>query len=456
MQKTGIGKTGFNPFVKSAALAAVLTVASVGAYAQKSTVSDAQVQSNVIKALAGEPKLAREPITASTAFGTVTLSGAVTDPANRDLAEQIVARTEGVKRVVDQVTVGGQAAPDGQSADVDPAARNTLPDAGQQAANDNDANMQQGQAQPGDDNGQAQNQQQPAYSGQNQQPGYNDPNQQPNGNDGQNGPPRRLYRRDYERQMAARQGNGDQGDGQQQGGQVGGQQVIVPAGQVVDVRIDRWLSSGDAQPGMNFDAIVMNDIVAGGAIAVPRGAQVQGTVLDAKGAGVLKGRGTLTLQLTNVTLGGRVFPLVSEPWTINGHDKTARTVNSALGLGALGAIIGGVAGGGAGAAIGAGVGGAAGIGTSAASGGGQAVVPGEAPISFRLEQQTQVVTVGQAELARLSQAAGPSRGYGPPPRYAPYPPYGYPVYGYPVVGIGYGYPYGGYYGRPYYYGYSRW
>src|SRR5882757_2831718 len=282
MQKTGFRKTGFNPFVKSAALAVVLTVASVGAHAQKTTVSDAQVQSNVIKALAGEPRLAKEQITSSTVFGTVTLSGAVTDPASRDLAEQIVARTEGVKKVVDQVTVGGQAAADGQNADVDPAARNTLPDAGQQAANDNGGDMQQGQAQPEDDNGQPQNQQQPAYSGQNQQPvyngqnqqqpGYNDPNQQANGNDGQNGPPRRLYRRDYERQMAAQQGNGDQGDGQQQGGQVGGQQVIVPAGQVVDVRIDRWLSSGDAQPGTNFDAIVMNDVVAGGTIAIPRGA----------------------------------------------------------------------------------------------------------------------------------------------------------------------------------------
>jgi len=147
-------------------------------------------------------------------------------------------------------------------------------DAGQQAANDNDANMQQGQAQPGDDNGQARNQQQPAYSGQNQQPGYKNPIQQPNGNDGQKGS-RRLYRRDYERQMAARQGNGDQGDGQQQGGQVGGQQVIVPAGQVVDVRIDRWLSSGDAQPGTNFDGNCDERCRAGGTIAIPRGARVQ-------------------------------------------------------------------------------------------------------------------------------------------------------------------------------------
>jgi hypothetical protein len=217
---------------------------------------------------------------------------------------------------------------------------------------------------------------------------------------------------------------------------------------MISVRINRWLSSGEVQPGINFDATVMTDVIAGGAIAIPRGADIQGTVVDSKSAGVVAGRGSLSLELKNVSLGGKVFPLTSEPWVISGHDKTQRSVNSTLGFGALGAVLGGVAGGGAGAAIGAGAGAAVGLGSSAASGDGQAVIPAEAPISFRLAHEAQIITVGQAEMGRLASVANPAPAApSPTPAYfyPPYPylyPYPY-VYPYPsvVVGVGYGRPY---------------
>ncbi len=203
------------------------------------------------------------------------------------------------------------------------------------------------------------------------------------------------------------------------------------------IRISQGLDSQHTQPGTVFDAVVLNDVVADGYVAIPRGATVQGTVVESQRAGALKGRGELALQLTGVTLAGRTYPLSTDVWSNVGGDKTGRTVGSAVGLGAVGAVIGGVTGGGAGAAIGAGVGGAAGVGASAASGGGQAFIPDEAILTFHLKQPAAIATVSQTEMDRL--------GYGVPPpepirrRYVrPPAPYGYPV---PYPRAPYPYPY---------------
>ena len=233
------------------------------------------------------------------------------------------------------------------------------------------------------------------------------------------------------------------GQGYAPQGQPGGQQVTVPDGTVLAVSINRWLSSGDAAPGSVFTALVAQDVVAGGQIAIPRGATVDGTVVDAKGAGALKGRGSLTLQLNTLELGGQRIPLQSDPFTVNGHDKTARSVNSTIIGAGVGALLGAAIGRGTGAAIGAGVGGAAGLGAAAASPGGNANIPPEALLRFRLTQPVPVTTVSEAEMQRLGGYAGPASRYrqGPPPQ-------GYAPYGGPVVGVGVA-PY------PYYRGYYR-
>jgi hypothetical protein len=200
---------------------------------------------------------------------------------------------------------------------------------------------------------------------------------------------------------------------------------------VLQVRVNQHLSSRDIKAGTPFQAIIVHDIVAGGQIAIPRGASVQGVVVDATSSGTLKGRGELGLQLNQISLGGQTFPITSDIFTAHGGDKTLQTVNSTVGLGALGAIFGAVAGGGAGAAIGAGVGGAVGLGASAASGRGDVFIPSEAVLNFRIVQPASVVTVSQAELQRLGYgvpAGGPLmvRRYPPPGYYYPAPVYYYP------------------------------
>ena len=200
----------------------------------------------------------------------------------------------------------------------------------------------------------------------------------------------------------------------------------VPAGALLRVRINRGLDSNHIQPGATFDGTVLSDVAADGAIAIPRGATVQGVVVDSKKAGVLKGEGELSLQINSLSLGGRMYPVVSDIWQRQGRDKTVGTVNSALGLGVLGAIVGGVAGGGAGAAVGAGVGAGVGVAGSAASPGGRIIVPPEAVLTFHLAQPAAVATVSEQEMQRLAYAAGPGQGARPVVQRRYYPGY-YPV-----------------------------
>jgi hypothetical protein len=450
--------------------------------ARTSKVSDAQVEANVLKALAGASDLADQAITTTTVYGVVTLSGSVQSEAQRTEAENIVARTSGVQKVVDEMTLGqsgnqqtaqAEAPPPTPAANDAQASQDEAPQPPAEAQNQPYANQppspnypgapeysqqpyderqqpqqpqgygQPGYPQPGYGYPQQQQsygypQQQQPYPQQQQSygappPGYSQ--QQPYGNQQPYGPPP-SYGQNRQPYYAPQQ----QGP---YGGQQAGMTVTIPNGALLRVRINQPLDSGRVQPGQRFDGVVVNDVSADGAIAIPRGAAVEGTVVDAQSSGALKGRGQLSLQLTSVTLGGNVYPIASDIWAHNGSDKTVQTVDrTAIGAG-VGGIIGAAAGGGPGAAVGAGVGAALGIGSSAASGSGQVYIPAEGLLTFHLAEPVTVATVSQMEMERLAQGAGPVRG-APPQLQRRYP---YSVY----VGPGYYYrPYPYYYPRPYY------
>ncbi len=432
-----------------------LTMACVGAGAvlppaawsqTVSAIPDAQVEANVLKALANAAELSTQDIQSSTVYGVVTLSGTVQTEALRTRAENLAARASGVKKVVDELALGtptdasntasaspvdGQAdagqggngqpvlQSDGTYASAQPA-QPASPYAGPpaqpapQVANGS-PNGGAGNGQP---NYPQQPNQQPAY-GQQPNGGYSQPNgnqpaysqpsyQQPAPGYGQPSYPPQNYP-----QQGYTQGQPYPPTGYApQGGQAAGISVTVPSGALLRVRINRGLDSNHIQPGTPFDGTVLSDIAGDGVIAIPRGAAVQGVVVDAKKAGALKGEGQLALQINSVSLAGTSYPLTSDLWERQGRDKTVGTVNNALGLGVLGAIIGGVAGGGAGAAVGAGVGAGAGVAGSAASPGGRVIVPPEAVLSFHVAQPAQVLTVSEGEMQRLAYAAGPGQGPG--------------------------------------------
>src|SRR6202011_2263758 len=96
----------FSRFAMASVLMAGLLSNGIAFSQTKSaTMPDAQMEANVLKALAGAPELADQSITSTTVYGTVTLNGTVRDEPSRDLAEHLVANTAGVKKVVDQLTI---------------------------------------------------------------------------------------------------------------------------------------------------------------------------------------------------------------------------------------------------------------------------------------------------------------------------------------------------------------
>jgi hypothetical protein len=371
-----------------------------------STMPDAQIEANVLKALAGAPQLANQAITTTTVYGTVTISGFVQNEASRDTAEHLVSNAAGVQKVVDELTIGAAPASNTPPADGQPGQEN-----GAQPAGQGQYPPSNGQPPPqGPPNGQyPQSGQYPPPQG--QYPAAAGPNGQTYG------PPPSGYPQQPQRPFVA---------------QKGGDAVVVPNGSILRVRINQGMDSKHTAPGMMFDGLILNDVVAGGSVAIPRGSAIRGTVVDVHKAGDFKGKGELKLQLTQVDLGGRTYPIATDFWWHQGADKTGNTVGNTVGLGAMGALIGAVAGGGVGAAVGAGVGGVAGLGVSSVGGKGEAVLPPEAIISFHLTQPVDVTTVSQAELNRLASGvpagAQPQmqRRYGyppPPPYYGPgYPP----------------------------------
>jgi hypothetical protein len=485
MSRKGFFKFGYT------VLGCSLAFATTAIAQNQPAMTDAQIEANVLRALASAPELSTQNIQSATVYGTVTLTGNVHDEAMRTKAENLVARASGVKKVVDEMSLGDTAAPTDQASDQQPEGPPPngdqpqsdgayAPAPGQQADNaqppmpaqDQPYNGQQTAPPPADANQQYpggygppqdQTQQQPygPPQDQTQQQPYGPPqtNQQqyPNGYGApqQQAPQGQAPPQPYEQPQANQQYPGGYGppnaqssdQGQQQpygpparrplynngpqqaynppGGQVAGVEVSVPAGSMLRIRINRGLDSNHLKPGTPFDGTVLSDVPADGQIAIPRGAQVQGTVVSAKKAGALSGHGELSLAINSVTLGGVTYPLNTELWQRNGRDKSASTVNSALGLGALGAIFGGIAGGGAGAAIGAAAGGAVGVAGSASSPGGRVIIPPEAVISFQLAQPAVVKTVSEQEMARLAYAAGPNQQQQPRMRryYSPY--YGY-------------------------------
>jgi hypothetical protein len=204
--------------------------------------------------------------------------------------------------------------------------------------------------------------------------------------------------------------------------------VTVPQGTLLKVRTSEALGSKKAKDGEPVEFVVVRDIWAGGALAIPRGATITGKVVDVKKAGALGGSAELALKLDTLNLAGNSYALDSDQFAVRSPNKAGHTVGSAFGGAVLGAIIGGAVGGGSGAAIGAGAGAVGGTAASAATPGPQVWIPSEALIDFHLNTPVTVTPVSRAEAQRLAANAAPLQGAQPRPTLyrRGYYPYGYP------------------------------
>lgn len=162
-------------------------------------------------------------------------------------------------------------------------------------------------------------------------------------------------------------------------------QVILPSGTVIPIRISERLDSKTAQPNDVFHGEVASDVEEMGVVAIPRESSVMGRVVDAKDAAHFKGSSLLSIELTQVIVRGQKVSLVTDSYTKSGEGRGKNTVEKAGGGALFGALVGALAGGGKGAAIGTLAGGAAGTGVNAATRGQQVDIPSESLINFQLQ-----------------------------------------------------------------------
>ena len=166
--------------------------------------------------------------------------------------------------------------------------------------------------------------------------------------------------------------------------------IIVPAGTALTVRLSQAVGSKISTAGQSFSGTLANAIVIDGKTAIPAGAAATGNVTDAKPLGRFAGGASLTLQLTSINLNGTDRAIQTSAVTQTAKGKGKRTAVMAGGGAALGALIGGLAGGGKGAAIGAVAGGGAGTGGAAFTGNKDIVLPAESALSFTLAQPLEI------------------------------------------------------------------
>lgn len=166
--------------------------------------------------------------------------------------------------------------------------------------------------------------------------------------------------------------------------------IVVPTGTTVTVRLAQAVGSKISQAGQSFSGTVADAIVIGSRTAIPAGATVSGIVVDAKPLGRFAGGASLSLKLTSVNVHGADRTIETSSVTQSAKGKGKRTAVLAGGGAAVGALIGGLAGGGKGAGIGALAGGGAGTGGAAFTGNKDIVLPAESALSFTLAQPLEI------------------------------------------------------------------
>jgi len=160
--------------------------------------------------------------------------------------------------------------------------------------------------------------------------------------------------------------------------------LVVPAGSSIVVRMGSTLDTKTARDGDTFIGSLARAVAVHGEVAIPSGAGVTGTVVQAKSPGKFKGEGVLTVTLTAVNVGGTPENIQTSSYTVTVKGKGKRTAVAVGGGTGAGALIGGIAGGGKGALIGGLVGAGAGTAGAAFTGNKDLQIPAEQVITFKL------------------------------------------------------------------------
>jgi hypothetical protein len=350
------------PFPRAVTLAAAFAVALSFAGCKKAPPppDDAALSSAVQSRLTGDSALQSEPIQASVQNGVATLNGTVSSEAARSLAASDAAQVEGLKTVVNNLTVQqptSQPEPQAAAVTPPPAPVSTKEPAKKKRPEPVKHSSAPIERMP------------PAEEAQVASPPPPPPPPPPQ-------PAAPAFR-----------------------------DVTVPAGTTLPIRITQTLDTATTQQGESFSGTVASDIVIDGLVVIPQGATVSGRVDAVQEAAHFKGNSLLTIELTGVKRHGESVALSTEPYSVAGKGRGKNTAIKTGGGAAVGAILGGIFGGGKGAAIGAAAGGGVGAGSNAITRGEQVQIPSESLIRFHL---TNSLSLRASTSNRRSTPANPN------------------------------------------------
>jgi hypothetical protein len=162
--------------------------------------------------------------------------------------------------------------------------------------------------------------------------------------------------------------------------------VTVPAGTRILIRTIDSIDSSQQKAGYRFTASLETSLQSDNVVVARRGTRVYGVLSSASSAGRMKGSSELGLELTDIVINGTAYPLLTSSYEIEGKGEGGNTAKKVVGGAGLGALIGGIAGGGKGAGIGALIGGGAGTAVASSKKGQQLSIPSESLLEFRLAQ----------------------------------------------------------------------
>ena len=158
--------------------------------------------------------------------------------------------------------------------------------------------------------------------------------------------------------------------------------LTVPVGTSIAVTTTETLSASRNDVGDRFTGVLTAPVSVHGEEVFRAGTPVAGEVVSAKGKGRFKGAGDIGISLTTI---GRE-QVETNVYERNSPGRGKRTAGFAGGGAGLGALIGGLAGGGKGALIGGLAGAGGGTAAGAYTGNRDVVIPSESHITFRLTQ----------------------------------------------------------------------
>jgi hypothetical protein len=166
--------------------------------------------------------------------------------------------------------------------------------------------------------------------------------------------------------------------------------VTIPAGSTIEVSLETPLASNRSNVEDAVRARVTKAVVVDGTTAIPAGAEVTGSVLEANPSGKVKGRASIALRFLQLHAGDTTVP-ISTPRISRQAKSTTGEDAKKVGIGAAaGAVIGAIAGGGKGAAIGTAVGAGAGAGAVVATAGDEVELPEGTAFSLKLDDAIRV------------------------------------------------------------------